>query len=158
MRSRSLEPGGAYTSRPLGRAHLHEPELGEVARDGRLDDVEALSLSAEATSACVESARSRTRREDGALSAPAVRMRLHIMRCFAHSCSERSKPAETSGNGCYAARAVERVLVLNASYEPLNVCSLRRAHVLVWKGKAEILENVEKPLRSADDDASSGPT
>jgi 5-methylcytosine-specific restriction endonuclease McrA len=44
---------------------------------------------------------------------------------------------------------VERVLVLNASYEPLNVCSLRRAHVLVWKGKAEILENVEKPLRSA---------
>jgi 5-methylcytosine-specific restriction endonuclease McrA len=53
------------------------------------------------------------------------------------------------GNGCYAARAVERVLVLNASYEPLNVCSLRRAHVLVWKGKAEILEHFEKPIRSA---------
>jgi 5-methylcytosine-specific restriction endonuclease McrA len=44
---------------------------------------------------------------------------------------------------------VERVLVLNASFEPLNVCSLRRAHVLVWKGKAEILENLERPLRSA---------
>ena len=41
---------------------------------------------------------------------------------------------------CYIAPAVERVLVLNASYEPLNVCSLRRAHVLVWKGKAEVLE------------------
>ena len=44
---------------------------------------------------------------------------------------------------------MERVLVLNASYEPLNVCSLRRAHVLVWKGKAEILEHVDRPLRSA---------
>jgi 5-methylcytosine-specific restriction endonuclease McrA len=51
--------------------------------------------------------------------------------------------------GCYAARAVERVLVLNASYEPLNVCSLRRAHVLVWKGKAEILERHDRPLRSS---------
>ncbi len=50
---------------------------------------------------------------------------------------------------CYAARAVERVLVLNASYEPLNVCSLRRAHVLVWKGRAEIVEANDRPLRSA---------
>ncbi|MGI8478881.1 MAG: HNH endonuclease [Gaiellaceae bacterium] len=44
---------------------------------------------------------------------------------------------------------MERVLVLNASYEPLNVYSLRRAHVLVWKGKAEVLESHERPLRSA---------
>ena len=44
---------------------------------------------------------------------------------------------------------MERVLVLNASYEPLNVCSLRRAHVLVWKGKAEVLESHDRPLRSA---------
>ncbi|HLF69291.1 MAG TPA: HNH endonuclease [Gaiellaceae bacterium] len=44
---------------------------------------------------------------------------------------------------------MDRVLVLNASYEPLNVCTLRRAHVLVWKGKAEILESHERPLRSA---------
>jgi 5-methylcytosine-specific restriction endonuclease McrA len=44
---------------------------------------------------------------------------------------------------------VRHVLVLNASYEPLNVCSLRRAHVLVWKGKAEVLEALERPLRSA---------
>jgi 5-methylcytosine-specific restriction endonuclease McrA len=50
---------------------------------------------------------------------------------------------------CYAARAMERVLVLNASYEPLNVCSLRRAHVLVWKGRAEILECHDRPLRSS---------
>ena len=38
---------------------------------------------------------------------------------------------------------------MNASYEPLNVCSVRRAHVLVWKGKAEIVESHDKPLRSA---------
>ncbi len=54
-----------------------------------------------------------------------------------------------AGARCYAARGVERVLVLNASYEPLNICSLRRAHVLVWKGRAEILESHERPLRSA---------
>jgi len=44
---------------------------------------------------------------------------------------------------------VQQVLVLNASYEPLNVCTVRRAHVLVFKGKAEILEEHEKPLHSA---------
>jgi len=44
-----------------------------------------------------------------------------------------------------------RVLLLNASYEPLNVCSLRRAHVLVYKGKAEVIEELDRPLRSATD-------
>jgi len=44
---------------------------------------------------------------------------------------------------------VQQVLVLNASYEPLNVCTVRRAHVLVFKGKAEILEEHEHPLHSA---------
>ena len=42
-----------------------------------------------------------------------------------------------------------QVLVLNASYEPLNVTSVRRAHVLVFKGKAEVIEELEQPLRSA---------
>ena len=46
---------------------------------------------------------------------------------------------------------MQQVLVLNASYEPLNVCSVRRAHVLVWKGKAEVLESLPKGLRSASD-------
>src|SRR5437764_15409829 len=46
-------------------------------------------------------------------------------------------------------RRVRQVLVLNASYEPLNVCSVRRAHVLVYKGKAEVLERLDQPLRSA---------
>jgi 5-methylcytosine-specific restriction endonuclease McrA len=45
---------------------------------------------------------------------------------------------------------VHQVLVLNASYEPLNVCSDRRAHVLVWKGKAEVVEHHAQPLRSAE--------
>ena len=39
--------------------------------------------------------------------------------------------------------------MLNASFEPLNVCSVRRAHVLVFKGKAEVLEELRHPLRSA---------
>src|ERR671926_288863 len=46
---------------------------------------------------------------------------------------------------------MQQVLVLNASYEALNVCSVRRAHVLVFKGKAEIIEALEQPLRSATD-------
>ena len=46
-------------------------------------------------------------------------------------------------------RAVAQVLVLNSSFEPLNVCSIRRAHVLVYKGKAEVVETVDRPLRSA---------
>ena len=36
-----------------------------------------------------------------------------------------------------------RVLVLNASYEPINVCTVRRATVLVLKERAEILEHAE---------------
>jgi 5-methylcytosine-specific restriction endonuclease McrA len=46
---------------------------------------------------------------------------------------------------------LQHVLVLNASYEPLNVCSVRRAYVLVFKGKAEVIEKLEKPLHSASD-------
>jgi 5-methylcytosine-specific restriction endonuclease McrA len=46
---------------------------------------------------------------------------------------------------------VQQVLVLNASYEPLNVCSVRRAHVLIFKGKAEVVEQLDRPLRSASD-------
>ena len=41
-----------------------------------------------------------------------------------------------------------RVLVLNASYEPLNVCSVRRAVILILKEKAELLERGERRLHS----------
>src|ERR1700742_5323638 len=37
-------------------------------------------------------------------------------------------------------REVGRVLVLNATYEPINVCTVRRAVVLLLKEKAELLE------------------
>ncbi|MFP5451816.1 MAG: HNH endonuclease [Thermoleophilia bacterium] len=43
----------------------------------------------------------------------------------------------------------QQVLVLNATYEPINVCSLQRAVVLVLKKKAEVLEHAAKRLRSA---------
>src|SRR5256712_7703762 len=41
-----------------------------------------------------------------------------------------------------------RVLVLNATFEPINVCTVRRAAVLVLKEKALLLERAERPLRS----------
>ena len=41
------------------------------------------------------------------------------------------------------------VLVLNQNYEPLNVCNLRRAVILVLGGKAEIIETARGVLRSA---------
>lgn len=44
---------------------------------------------------------------------------------------------------------VHQVLVLNASYEPLNVCTVRRAHVLVGKGRAEVVERHAEPLRTS---------
>jgi 5-methylcytosine-specific restriction endonuclease McrA len=41
-----------------------------------------------------------------------------------------------------------RVLVLNASYEPINVCTIRRAVVLILKERAEVLERSERELHS----------
>ncbi len=41
-----------------------------------------------------------------------------------------------------------RVLVLNASYEPINVCTVRRAAILVLKDRAEILERGEWALHA----------
>ncbi|HEY6399654.1 MAG TPA: HNH endonuclease [Solirubrobacteraceae bacterium] len=41
------------------------------------------------------------------------------------------------------------MLVLNATYEPINVCTVRRAVVLLLKEKAEILEHASWELHSA---------
>jgi len=41
-----------------------------------------------------------------------------------------------------------RVLVLNASYEPINVCTVRRAAVLILKNRAEILEEGDWALHA----------
>ncbi len=43
------------------------------------------------------------------------------------------------------------VLVLNQSYEPLNICRARRAVVLLLQGKAEMLENGLGFIRSVND-------
>lgn len=43
----------------------------------------------------------------------------------------------------------DSVLVLNQNYEPLNICSVRRALVLVLGGKAELLEAARGRIASA---------
>ena len=42
------------------------------------------------------------------------------------------------------------VLVLNQSYEPLNICLVRRAVVLLYQDKAEMLENGSGFIHSAN--------
>src|SRR5438876_3143686 len=42
-----------------------------------------------------------------------------------------------------------RVLVLNATFEPINVCTVRRAVVLLLKEKAEVIEHASWELHSA---------
>lgn len=42
-----------------------------------------------------------------------------------------------------------RVLVLNASYEPLQIISVRRAIVLLLQEKAELIEAAEQQLRAS---------
>jgi 5-methylcytosine-specific restriction endonuclease McrA len=44
------------------------------------------------------------------------------------------------------------VLVLNQSYEPLNICRVRRAVVLIYQNKAEMLENGYGFIRSISHD------
>jgi 5-methylcytosine-specific restriction endonuclease McrA len=43
----------------------------------------------------------------------------------------------------------EPVLLLNINFEPINVCSTRRALSLVWDGKAEIILNGRGVIRSS---------
>ena len=40
------------------------------------------------------------------------------------------------------------VLVLNQNYEPLNVCSVRRALLLILRGKAEAVEKMNEVIHS----------
>ena len=40
------------------------------------------------------------------------------------------------------------MLVLNASYEPINVCTVRRAAVLILKNRAEVLEKGDWALHA----------
>ena len=43
------------------------------------------------------------------------------------------------------------MLVLNATYEPINVCSVRRATVLLLKRKAEVIERAAGDLHSVSE-------
>lgn len=43
------------------------------------------------------------------------------------------------------------VLVLNQNYEPFNICRVRRAVVLLYRGKAEMLENGSGFIHSTTD-------
>ena len=43
------------------------------------------------------------------------------------------------------------VLVLNQNYEPLNICRVRRAIILLFRDKAETLENGKGELHSMED-------
>ncbi len=43
------------------------------------------------------------------------------------------------------------VLVLNQNYEPLNICRARRALLLIYQGKAEMLEDGAGFVHSPDD-------
>jgi 5-methylcytosine-specific restriction endonuclease McrA len=59
------------------------------------------------------------------------------------------RPAAADGaHSDTGGRTGSRVLVLNATFEPINVCTVRRAAVLVLKAKAEVLERSEGELRS----------
>jgi len=44
------------------------------------------------------------------------------------------------------------VLVLNQTYEPLNICRVRRAVILIYQNKAEMLENGSGFIHSIDRD------
>ena len=62
--------------------------------------------------------------------------------------AEKERLTENGASGNGVAEAVDvaaliraPVLVLNLNYVPVNVCTVRRAIVLVTKGKAELLEN-----------------
>ncbi len=59
----------------------------------------------------------------------------------------RLPAVESNGHGA-AASTGSRVLVLNATYEPIHVCTARRAAVLLLKAKAEMIEHGERALRS----------
>lgn len=57
----------------------------------------------------------------------------------------------SNGNGHHRLNGHHPVLVLNSNYEPLNVCNIRRAIVLVLNGKAEVLEEYDLMVTSTSE-------
>ena len=60
----------------------------------------------------------------------------------------RDRNGGPPANGRGPSATGSRVLVLNASYEPINVCTIRRAAVLVLKSRAEVLAEGRGALHS----------
>jgi 5-methylcytosine-specific restriction endonuclease McrA len=60
----------------------------------------------------------------------------------------KAGPSSSDATGGMVRSGSARVLVLNATYEPINVCTVRRAAVLILKSKAEVLEESDGALRS----------
>ena len=61
----------------------------------------------------------------------------------------RRSPEAGGSNGVAAGAPIgSRVLVLNATFEPIHVCTVRRATVLLLKAKAELLEHGDLAVRS----------
>jgi len=58
------------------------------------------------------------------------------------------RASEPDPNELAARSPAGRVLVLNASFEPINVCTVRRATVLLLKARAEMIERGPLGLRS----------
>ena len=67
-----------------------------------------------------------------------------------HQAQWGPRRSESTGG---ADRERGRVLVLNATYEPINVCTVRRAVVLLLKDKAEVVEQRRRELHSERIDA-----
>ena len=63
------------------------------------------------------------------------------------SSSQHESGARKNGAVAIPGRLTAPVLVLNLNYVPVNVCTVRRAIVLVAKGKAELLENRQDEAR-----------
>src|SRR5450432_3014463 len=76
---------------------------------------------------------------------------LHCRGRFAMATSVSPAPIRSAPSSEHPRRGREtgRVLVLNATYEPINVCTVRRAVVLLLKDKAEVIERSDWQLHSA---------
>src|ERR1700678_3370420 len=75
---------------------------------------------------------------------------LHCRGRFAMPSSVSPAPIRSAPSSQHQRRGREsgRVLVLNATYEPINVCTVRRAVVLLLKEKAVLLERGRWELHS----------
>jgi 5-methylcytosine-specific restriction endonuclease McrA len=62
--------------------------------------------------------------------------------------SEPADPDDVSLSSSSSRVLTSPVLVLNLNYVPINVCTVRRAIVLLGKGKAELLENHRGEVRT----------